>query len=95
MMVRKQLFRQTGGFDESLRVAFNYVDFCLRLRARGLAIVVTPHALLYHRQSASRRALHPREDVEVMSNRWRKELERDPFYNPNLSLRHADYRLCV
>ena len=93
MMVRKDLFRQTGGFDESLRVAFNDVDFCLRLRARGLSIVVTPHALLYHQQSASRRALHPREDVLIMSNRWGKELQRDPFYNPNLSLKHADYRL--
>lgn len=93
MMVRADLFRQQGGFDEKLRVAFNDIDFCLRLRERGLYVVYTPHALLYHYESATRGALHPPEDDRLMRERWRALIDRDPFYNPNLSVTSEDYRL--
>lgn len=93
MMVRSQVFRDVGGFDEQLRVAFNDIDFCLRLRARGLYVVYTPHALLFHHESASRGSLHPPEDDQLMRQRWPKEIEHDPFYNPNLSVSHEDFRL--
>jgi GT2 family glycosyltransferase len=93
MMVRAELFRELGGFDEGLRVAFNDIDFCLRLRARGLYVVYTPHALLYHHESATRGTLHPPEDERLMRERWPGAIERDPFYNPNLTQKYEDYRL--
>ena len=55
MLVRKATYLKVGGFDEvNLPVAFNDVDFCLRLRRAGFLIVWTPHAELYHHESASR-----------------------------------------
>ncbi len=93
MMVRRELFEELGGFDEALGVAFNDVDFCLRVRARGLAVIYTPHALLYHHESASRGDLHPPENEQLMRRRWGEALARDPFYNPNLTLSGVDYGL--
>ena len=91
MMVRKDVFDQVGGFDEQLAIAFNDVDFCLRVRNRGLRIVWTPYAKLYHYESASRGfSLDPRE-IEFMQQRWGEALLRDPFYNPNLTFSRADF----
>ncbi len=95
MMVRRKVFDDVGGFDESLPVAFNDIDFCLRLRQRGLLVVYTPQAILYHKESATRGKLHPPEDERRMYDRWGALLKRDPFYNPNLSLHHEDYRLAL
>ncbi len=87
MMTRPQAFWDLGGFDESLRVAFNDVDFCLRAREKGYLVVYTPHALLYHYESATRGKLHPMEDEQFFRDRWGNPGEyRDPYYNPNLSL---------
>jgi GT2 family glycosyltransferase len=85
MMSSAAVFRELGGFDESLRVAFNDVDFCLRARKQGYNIVYTPYASLYHHESASRGRLHPKEDEKLFRERWGNPGEyRDPFYNPNL-----------
>lgn len=85
MMTRPAVFSGVGGFDERLRVAFNDVDFCLRLRQRGYRIVYTPYAELVHAESASRGALHPAEDEGFFVRRWGHPEEfDDPFYNPNL-----------
>ena len=94
MLVRKDLYEQLGGLDETnLPVAFNDVDFCLRLSKAGYRIVWTPHAELYHHESASRgledtRAKQKRflAEVDFMRNRWAREIETDPCYNPNLSI---------
>jgi len=68
--------------DERLKVAFNDVDFCLRLLQRGLRNLVTPYAQLYHHESASRGfSLNPVE-VGFMKSRWGRLLENDPYYNP-------------
>jgi O-antigen biosynthesis protein len=94
MMTRASVFREVGGFDEKLRVAFNDVDFCLRVREAGYRVVYTPNARLVHHESATRGTLHPREDDQLMRRRWRALLsECDPFYNPNLSQGHEDYRI--
>lgn len=93
LLVQKQVFDKVGGLDEKLRVAFNDIDFCLRVREAGYRNVWTPHAELYHHESASRGAEDTpekqarfREEVEFMYGRWGDTLQRDPAYNPNLTL---------
>jgi GT2 family glycosyltransferase len=100
MVVRKTMYDAVGGFDETLAVAYNDVDFCLRLRDRGLRNVWTPFAELYHFESVSRGddtrgAARPRFLIEsqLMKERWRDLLNADPYFNPNLSLMRADFGL--
>ena len=93
MLVRKEIFDEVGGLDEGLRVAFNDIDFCLRVRKAGYRNLWTPHAELYHHESASRGAEDTPEkierfkgEVEFMYARWGAALSQDPAYNPNLTL---------
>ncbi|HEY0368108.1 MAG TPA: glycosyltransferase family 2 protein, partial [Chthoniobacterales bacterium] len=94
MLLRRDVYLQVGGFDEvSLPVAFNDVDFCLRLTGAGWRIVWTPFAELIHHESASRGyedtiEKHSRfqAEVEYMKQKWAGRLENDPAFNPNLSL---------
>ena len=97
MVLRKDTFEAVGGFDETLAVAYNDVDLCLRLGARGFRNVWTPYAELYHFESISRGDdLHganlPRflAESQAMRDRWQGLLDADPYYNPNLSLTRAD-----
>jgi len=97
MVLRKDTFEAVGGFDETLAVAYNDVDLCLRLGARGFRSVWTPYAELYHFESVSRGDdLHganlPRfvAESQAMRDRWQGLLDADPYYNPNLSLTRAD-----
>lgn len=94
LLVRREVFHEVGGLDErNLAVAFNDVDFCLRLRERGYLVVYTPHALLTHYESESRGFdLNPRE-IDFMLARWGERLARDPYYSPNLSLSREDFAL--
>jgi len=94
MLVRRRVFDEVGGFDEErLPVTYNDVDLCLKMRRAGYLIVYTPFAKLYHHESASRRrTVEPRE-AEVMQERWPQILKRDPYYNPNLSRKRADFSL--
>jgi len=101
LMVRREAFQAVGGLDErNLAVAFNDVDFCLRLSERGWRCVWTPYASLLHYESLSRgyedtpekKARFARE-AGYMLERWAGVLERDPHYNPNLTLRHEDFSL--
>jgi hypothetical protein len=73
-------------------VAFNDVDFCLRLGARGYAIVWTPHAVLQHFESATRgsdlkgeQAARLERDGRHLRDRWGPLIDNDPHYNPNCS----------
>lgn len=102
LVVRREVFEKVGGLDESLAVAFNDVDFCLRVRAAGLRNLWTPFAELYHHESASRGAEDTpekherfRREVETMIGRWRDVIAHDPAYNPNLSLELTDYSLAA
>jgi GT2 family glycosyltransferase len=87
MLTRRDLFDQVGGFDEMrLAVAYNDVDYCLKLRREGFAIVYTPFAQLYHHESASRgrgRA-DPAED-RLLRARWPEAFAHDPFGNESLA----------
>jgi GT2 family glycosyltransferase len=91
MMVRRKVFDEVGGLDEEIAVAYNDIDFCLRLRAAGYRIIWTPFAELIHHESASRGYERGQEKIErfqretdFMRARWGKTLEKDPFHNPNL-----------
>jgi GT2 family glycosyltransferase len=101
MLVRKDLFVKVGGLDESgLKVAFNDVDLCLKLRETGARIIWTPYAELYHHESASRGMDLAADKIErfngesdIMRQRWGEALRQDPFYNPNLTLEREDFSL--
>jgi GT2 family glycosyltransferase len=93
MLVRRDAFVDIGGFDEAFAIAFNDIDFCLRLRQQGWRIVWTPNAELYHRESTSigrhnagDRQLEWAYEKQQMHDRWGKQLQMDPHYSPNLSL---------
>ncbi len=93
LLTRRTTFLEVGGFDdEALAVAWNDVDFCLRLRARGERIVMNPLAELIHLTSASRGEAKNTREVRVMFERWSDVIERDPYYNPNLSRLENDFR---
>ncbi|MCC5952195.1 MAG: glycosyltransferase [Acidimicrobiia bacterium] len=87
LMCRTSSYWSVGGFDEQIPVAFNDVDFCLRLGARGHRVVYTPWGELYHAESASRGSLHPEEDEATYGRRWGAVAsKRDAFYNVHLDL---------
>lgn len=93
LVVSKAAYEQVGGLNEELAVAFNDIDFCLRLLEAGYRNAWTPHAELYHHESASRGSdMDPRKyqrfvaEVQWMESRWGDRLGRDSAYNPNLSL---------
>ena len=97
LVVRRSAYLEVGGLDEELRVAFNDIDFCLRLRERGYRNLWTPFARLYHHESASRGAEDTPEkvarfhrEVALMRDRWAAVLDDDPAYNPNLALEMED-----
>jgi GT2 family glycosyltransferase len=88
MMTRSAVFSELGGFEKRLTVAFNDVDYCLRVRQAGYRVVYTPYAELLHYESASRGSLHPPADEAFFRERWGCPGEIvDPYYNPNLDLR--------
>ena len=101
LLVRADLYRELGGLDEKLfKVAFNDVDFCLRVREAGYKIVFTPFAELYHHESASRghedtpeKAERFQKEVLAMKRRWGVTLLTDPYYSPNLTLDREDFSI--
>lgn len=101
LLTKKSTYLSLGGLDEALlKVAYNDVDYCLRLRQARLAVVWTPHAQLYHHESASRGYETSPEKIArfegekaVMLARWPTWIANDPAYNPNLSLSNGMFEL--
>jgi O-antigen biosynthesis protein len=93
LMTRGDVFHSTGGFDEALPLNYNDVDYCLRLNASGRRVVCTPYARLYHHELGTRPAEVRPEEAEALRQRWGKAWTHDPYYNPNLSTSHFDYRI--
>lgn len=94
LMVRRELFDAVNGFDESLAVEFNDVDFCLRLFAKGYRNVYLPHVVLLHHESKSRGGHPPKlRDRLIFTNRWNSTRYADPYYNRNLTLLREDASL--
>jgi O-antigen biosynthesis protein len=103
MVVQREVFETVGGFDEkSLAVAFNDIDFCLKVRRAGFRNLWTPFAELYHHESASRGIEDSPDkldrfasEIASMRERWGDTLDRDPAYNPNLTAEFEDFSLAV
>ncbi len=100
LMIRREVWDQIGGLDEQLTVAFNDVDFCLRVREAGYLNVYVPHAELYHYESKSRgfddtpaKIARSIGEQQYMQKRWNASSTDDPFYSPHLSLTSEDYAI--
>jgi glycosyltransferase involved in cell wall biosynthesis len=101
LVVRRRVFEEVGGLDDkNLPIAFNDIDFCLRIRESGYRNLWTPYAELYHYESASRGyentpAKRDRfeKEKQYMKQRWGNLLVNDPAYNPNLALGRAPFML--
>lgn len=86
LMTRRAIFDQVGGFEEELAVAFNDVDFCLKVRRQGYLVVYTPLAELIHHESRSRGHTDDLVEHGVIVARWANEIiAGDPYMNKNLS----------
>lgn len=101
LLVRKELYERVGGLNEAkLSVAYNDVDFCLRIGELGYRNLYTPYAVLYHHESLSRGAEDTPEKIarfaaetRYMRERWGEQLDHDPAYNPNLTTSAEDFSL--
>lgn len=101
MMVKRSVFEEVGGLTEELAVAFNDIDFCMKVRQKGYLIVYNPYAELYHYESKSRGLEDTPEKLErfhneirIFETRWPEIMKNgDPYYNPNLSLETQDFSL--
>lgn len=98
LVVRAESYRQVGGLNEDLKVAYNDVDLCLRLRQAGYRNVYVPYANLCHHESASRgsdvageRAQRLEREAGFMRRVWGAALESDPSYNPNLAIQDGRF----
>ncbi|HFK5027494.1 TPA: glycosyltransferase [Escherichia coli] len=101
LLIRKNIYEEVAGLDEeNLHIAFNDVDFCLKVREAGYRNLWTPYAELYHYESISRGAEDSPEklarfarEVNFMKSKWGKHLELDPFYSPNLTKSREDFSI--
>lgn len=101
LMMRRDVFDEVGGLDESFEVAFNDVDLCMKIREKGYLVVFTPYAELYHYESKSRgndstpeKLERFRGEIDRFKEKWQKQLDDgDPYYNPNLTLTRDDFSL--
>ena len=102
-MMRKEVFTQVEGFDESYPYAFNDVDLCMKIRDKGYLIIFTPHAELYHHESKTRGYEDTPEklkrfykEIELFKQKWGNILEKgDPYYSPNLTLDKEDFSIRI
>ncbi len=101
LMIKKEKFLEVNGFDEQFQIAFNDIDFCLRLNNKGYFQVVEPYVELLHKESASlkkpgetgRDMEQWKNEINLFIDRWEAVRENDPFYNSNLSLNTENYSL--
>jgi glycosyltransferase involved in cell wall biosynthesis len=100
LTIATSVYKAVGGLDETLKVAFNDIDFCLRVYERGYKNIWTPYAELLHFESKTRGPENTPEKVArfaaecgLMQQRWSEKLLCDPAYNPNLTLEREDFGL--
>ena len=101
LMMRKETFLAAGGFREELAVAFNDIDLCMKVRAMGQLVIFDPYVTFHHYESKSRGLEDTPEKVQRFNNEiaifahyWDGILQSgDPYYNPNLTLRKANFAL--
>ena len=102
LMCRREVFEDIGGFEEELSVAFNDIDLCLKMIDKGYRNIYVPHAVLYHYESKSRgyedtpeKQARFSHEVKYMQSKWKKLIEHDPCYSPNLTKLGEDYSINI
>lgn len=100
IMVSREKFLEVSGFEEKLRVAFNDVDFCLKLLKLGYYNIYTPYTEVFHYESVSVGKVEKRleeffKEADQMYKKWEDLLERDPYYNKNFTLKTEEYSLAI
>ncbi len=101
LMTKKKVFETVGGLSEELVVAFNDIDYCMKVRKLGKLVVYNPYAEFYHYESKSRgledtpeKVIRFNQEVGIFQQNWGDVIQRgDPYYNPNLTLNKADFSL--
>jgi O-antigen biosynthesis protein len=101
LLVRRSIYEEVGGLNEkNLSVAFNDVDFCLKVRKAGYRNLWTPFAELYHHESVSRgsddtpeKKARELREITYMKSVWSSELAHDPCYSPNLTGHLEDFSI--
>ncbi len=103
LMIDRKKYEEVRGLEEKFRIAFNDVDFCLKLLKKGYYNVYTPYVELYHHESISVGTPESKtrdndefsKEIDLMYKKWEKNLLNDPFYNKNLSLKSEDFKISI
>jgi glycosyltransferase involved in cell wall biosynthesis len=97
MAIRREVFEDAGGFDaENLPNTLFDIDLCLRLRQKGYRIVVTPFSeLMQIAGQAPPHSVPTSGEVKYFTEKWKRVIERDPFYNPNLSKKDGTFSIDI
>lgn len=101
LMTKKSVFEEVGGMDGNLQIAYNDIDYCLKVRDTGRLVVYNPFAMLHHYEYKSRGVENTAEklarynkEVDLFTARWADLISAgDPYYNPNLTRRYQDFSL--
>ncbi len=101
LMTKKSVYEEVGGMDDQLQIAYNDIDYCLKVRATGRLVVYNPFAMLHHYEYKSRGAedtpaklARYNREVDLFTSRWADLISKgDPYYNPNLTRRYQDFSL--
>ena len=83
LMVRREVFDDVGGLSSKFPLSFNDIDFCLKVRSRGMRVVYDPDTVLYHFESSSRSPKVSDWELDLFRQRWRHATMQDPYDNPN------------
>ncbi len=89
LLTPRDVFEQLGGFPEEFRIAFNDLDYCLRVRATGRRIIWSAHSTLFHFESQTRRPEADQHEIDLLYERWGDELRADPYGNPSFAPKQA------
>ena len=101
LMTKKSVFEQVGGMDADFQIAYNDIDYCLKVRRSGKLVVYNPFEMLHHYEYKSRGTENTAEklarynrEVDLFTSRWADIISAgDPYYNPNLTRRYQDFSL--
>ncbi len=103
LMVSKKKYEEVKGLEKSFRIAFNDVDFCLKLLKKGYYNVYTPYVELYHHESISVGTPEAKtrdndefsKEIDLIYEKWEENILNDKFYNKNLSNKSEDFKILV
>ncbi|TGN08042.1 glycosyltransferase family 2 protein [Leptospira ilyithenensis] len=101
-MISKKKFKKVGGLDENFAVSYNDIDFCLKLGKLGYRNLYLPYVRIFHYESKSRgsdvspeKKIRLERESKMMEEKWKEVIDKDPYYNPNLSRSKFDFSLNV